>query len=321
MMSCTESDKQEKKLVIIDHDGGVDDLLSQLLVSTMEHVDLLGVSIVPGDCYIAPALESSSKLLTLVGKSAVPIGAGTYEGEHPFPDHWRAEPQEVLTLDVMKAIEQPKLITEKAYELLSRLLANQREQVILLVTGPMGNIAEALKVYPQLKSHIKEIVWMGGAFEVNGNVVQAGHSGVAEWNVYCDPQSAYTVLHSGMPIIFIPLDVTDQVPVSEEFLSHLRKQNNVLSQLAVQFWDQTIAATTGTPDTYYMWDVLATSYLAIPESFTLAKARVDIVQKGVDSGHTRMDDSGVEVRYAKAVDKKHFYEFLLQQLSGPCCLD
>lgn len=274
MMSCTQNHTEERIPVFIDHDGGVDDLLSQIVLSSMDNVALLGVNVLPGDCFIAPALESSDKLLTLMDRADVPIGEGANEGVNPFPDQWRAQPQEVLTLDVMRAMPRSERQFDNAAELLWEVLSQQDHKTRLLVTGPMGNVAEAIRRYPQLKNYIKEIVWMGGAFHVDGNVEQNGHSGVAEWNVYCDPISASCVLKSGMPMVFIPLDVTDQVPVSEDFLMHLRKQHNTLSQLAVQFWEQTIVATTGTPDTYYMWDVLATSYLAIPEAFTLAKAKI-----------------------------------------------
>ena len=321
MMSCSEKREAESVPVFIDHDGGVDDLLSQVLLSTMAHVELLGVNVLPGDCYVAPALESSAKLLTLVGKANVPLGEGSNEGVHPFPDQWRAEPEKVLTLDLMRSIPKSERLHHPAADLLWRVLAQHGKKVTLLVTGPMGNVAEAIVRYPELKKHIKEIVWMGGAFHVNGNVVQNGHSGVAEWNVYCDPISANLVLQSGIPMVFIPLDVTDQVPVSEDFLMHLRKQKNTLSQLAVLFWEQTIEATTGTADTYYMWDVLATSYLSIPEAFILAKAKITIVEYGKDSGQTKTDDDGVEVSFAKAVDKALFYDLLLKQFSRSCSLD
>ena len=52
----------DKKLVLMDHDGGVDDLLSLMLLLTMPNIDLIGVSITPADCYLAFATEATRKI-------------------------------------------------------------------------------------------------------------------------------------------------------------------------------------------------------------------------------------------------------------------
>ncbi|WP_332369230.1 nucleoside hydrolase [Spirosoma telluris] len=62
------------KLILMDHDGAIDDLLSQLLVLTMSDTELIGVTVTPADCYIEPALESTYKLLQLMGQEQVALG-------------------------------------------------------------------------------------------------------------------------------------------------------------------------------------------------------------------------------------------------------
>ncbi len=74
------------KLGFMDHDGAIDDLLSQLLLMTMPEVELLGISITPADCFIEPALESAYKLLQLTRKEDVPLGRGEYYGINAFPN-------------------------------------------------------------------------------------------------------------------------------------------------------------------------------------------------------------------------------------------
>jgi purine nucleosidase len=60
-----------------------------------------------------------------------------------------------------------------------------------------------------------------------------------------------------------------------------------------------------------MWDVLATSYLSIPEAFHLETARIAIIPKGPNAGQTQFSDHGPLVRIAKSVELSYFYEYLL----------
>jgi purine nucleosidase len=52
----------------MDHDGAIDDLLSQLLLLTMEDKEVIGINVTPADCFIEPALESTYKMLQLLRK-------------------------------------------------------------------------------------------------------------------------------------------------------------------------------------------------------------------------------------------------------------
>ena len=50
-----------KQLVLMDHDGGVDDYLATMLLMTMEQYELIGVVVTPADCYIQPAVSATRK--------------------------------------------------------------------------------------------------------------------------------------------------------------------------------------------------------------------------------------------------------------------
>ncbi len=67
-----------EKYVLLDHDGGVDDLLALLFVLTMEEACLVGVNVTPADCYPAYAVEASRKILDLMGHLAK-----VYDQTHP----------------------------------------------------------------------------------------------------------------------------------------------------------------------------------------------------------------------------------------------
>lgn len=66
-----------KQLVLMDHDGGVDDYLATMLLLTMDHIELLGVVVTPADCYVQPAVSATRKIIDLMGSSHIPVAEST----------------------------------------------------------------------------------------------------------------------------------------------------------------------------------------------------------------------------------------------------
>lgn len=86
--------------------------------------------------------------------------------------------------------------------------------MIVVATGPLTNVAEALRLRPSIARKIRLVEVMGGAVWTEGNVGRewpAIDDQVAEWNIWVDPVAAQEVLASGVPVRFMPLDVTDKV--------------------------------------------------------------------------------------------------------------
>ncbi len=46
-----------KQLVLMDHDGGIDDFLATMLLMTMTEVEAIGIVITPADCYPKAAVS------------------------------------------------------------------------------------------------------------------------------------------------------------------------------------------------------------------------------------------------------------------------
>jgi purine nucleosidase len=80
-----------KQLVLMDHDGGVDDYLATLLLMTMDHIQPLGIIVTPADCYIQPAVSATRKILDLIGRSDIPVAESTVRGINPFPPIYRRD--------------------------------------------------------------------------------------------------------------------------------------------------------------------------------------------------------------------------------------
>ena len=172
--------------VIFDHDGGIDDLLSLILITQMEKVEVVGVCVTPADCFLEDATISSLKLLKLTGYDDCPVAMGNTRPVNPFPNEWRAQPM------VANAFPQ-MLLTEEDTNQLSPLTATQfiiqqleksDQAVTFIITGPCSNLTTALTQQPHLVAKVKEVIWMGGAVDVRGNVATHKHNSTAEWNAY-----------------------------------------------------------------------------------------------------------------------------------------
>ncbi len=305
-----------KELVLMDHDGGIDDLLSQLLLLTMEDIELLGITVTPADCFLEPAIESSYKLLQKTNKTHIPIGRGDFHGINSFPGEWRARPEIVNSLPMLINLPPSPSPYElpAAEDLMIKCLQNAPEKVTVIMTGPCSNLVLAIEKEPCIVHKIKEVVWMGGALKVPGNVQTYQHNGTAEWNVFWDPIRAKKLLEMELPLLLVPLDITNSVPVDKPFLSRLALQSEYeLSNLAGQFWALTVDCIPSYHYIYYMWDILATSYIALKEHFEVETVKARVAIRPPNAGQTLVAEDGYTIKMAKYIDKTVFYNYLFQQ--------
>ncbi|HLO83819.1 MAG TPA: nucleoside hydrolase [Nostocaceae cyanobacterium] len=305
----------KKQLVLMDHDGGVDDYLATMLLLTMEHIELLGVVVTPADCYIHAAVSATRKIIDLMGFSHIPVAESTVRGINPFPRLYR---RDSLIIDHLPILNQNDFITtplvaETGQDFMVRVLREAPEPVTLMVTGPLTTVATALDQAPEIEAKIEKIVWMGGALNVPGNVekgIEPGQDGSAEWNVYWDAVSAARVWETEIQIIMCPLDITNNVPVTSELVQKMGKQRHYpISDLAGQCYALVI------PQDYYFWDVLATAYLGQPDFYQLRQWETEIITTGISQGRTKVVSGGRKVYAMDEVDKEAFYAYILQQFA------
>ncbi|GAA0857284.1 nucleoside hydrolase [Aliiglaciecola litoralis] len=315
-----QKQQQAKQKVIFDHDGGVDDLLSLMLLLTMEHIELLAVTITPADCYLSDATLSTLKILNKMDRTDVLVAKGSIHGVNPFPADWRAQPKICNALPDM--ILQPvnlNQISELPADQVIASLLEQHQQVDILMTGPCSNLTACLAKHPELKSHIQQVIWMGGAVDVPGNVAMHNHDKSAEWNAFWDPMATQALIESGLVVKMISLDATNCLPVDMTFLAQLAQQRAYpLSHLAGQFWATTINSIPSYEYTYFMWDVLATSVLGVAADaieFSAIELAVSITEP--NAGQTyRAKGSGNEILVATGANKQLVLDYVLRQFKG-----
>lgn len=303
-----------KKPVLFVHDGGVDDYLSTILLMTMEHVRVLGIAVTPADCYIEPAVSATRKILDLMNVQGVSVAQSNVRGINPFPRIFRRDSFTIDHLPILNQRDEIRtpLASENAPEFIVKALRAETEPVTILETGPLTTVAAALDLAPDLEARIKEIIWMGGALNVKGNIdpiMEGGQDLTAEWNVYWDPFGAARVWDTKIPIIICPLDLTNNVPVTPAFLKQLGKQYQYpLSDFTGQCYALVVH------QDYFFWDVLTTAYLGHPEFFTLKEYETEIITKGRSQGRTLVKPGGRKIQALDTVDLDKFYAYVLDAL-------
>jgi purine nucleosidase len=297
----------------MDHDGGVDDYLATALLMTMDHVDPLGVVVTPADCYVKAAVSATRKLLGLLGRSSVTVAESTVRGLNPFPRLFRRDSFTVDLLPILNEQEDVRapLAPESGQRFMARRLEEAPEPVTLLVTGPLTTVAAALDLAPAVEGKIQEIVWMGGALNAPGNVdpiIEGGQDMSAEWNAYWDPLAADRVWRTGIPVTICPLDLTNHVPVTPDFVRQLSRQRKYpLYDFAGQCYALVMH------QDYFFWDVLTTAYLGRPDIFAVRSWESVVITEGRSQGRTKVEAGGRTIQALDAVDVDEFYAYILQQ--------
>ena len=189
----------------MDVDTGVDDALALLLALSSPEVELVGVSTVAGNVPLPRTTDNTLRLLQWAGRGDVSVYVGA---ERPLVRDAVAA-ADVHGVTGLGAAQLPEARTSPAGDgvefLLSTLQARPGE-VTLVATGPLTNLARAEAQVPGVLRRARQVVIMGGAMRVPGNVTPT-----AEFNFYADPHAARQVLASEAELVLVGLDVTDQV--------------------------------------------------------------------------------------------------------------
>lgn len=214
------------KNIILDCDPGHDDAIAILLAGQKKYFNLLGITTESGNQTIEKTSKNAINLVNFF-KLDVPVAMG--KGEPLVREKMICE--EIHGKTGLDGYEFPpydeKLEYLSAVELIIELTSNN-EHVTIVATGPITNVALALKLKPEIKEHIDEIIFMGGSVD-NGNVSPA-----AEFNVLCDPEATHIVLESGLPVKMVGLNVTRKVLCSKEVVERMGKIGNKTSDMFVK---------------------------------------------------------------------------------------
>ncbi len=305
-----------RKNIIIDCDPGIDDAVAILLaIANEDKLNILGITTVTGNQSIEKVTNNALKLVSFLNRDIkVAKGADT-----PLIREKRVAGT-VHGTTGMGNYELPetasKIVSENAIEFLKNTILKSSEKVTLVPIGPLTNIALLLKVYPEVKENIDEIVLMGGAIS-GGNVTST-----AEFNIWADPEAAKIVFASKVKIVMNGLDVTHNTGLYRDDVNELLKSKGKVSNMCGEvlnfyFNGDHVKEGTFTP----IHDASAIMYLIHPELFTYRHMPVDVdcsesLNRGMTVGDNRewikYDETNPKV--LMGVDIVKFRELLLESI-------
>ncbi|HLX41153.1 MAG TPA: nucleoside hydrolase [Ktedonobacteraceae bacterium] len=217
--------------IILDCDPGHDDAIAILLAAHHPEIELLAITTVAGNQSVDKTALNALKVCSLANIRNVPIARGS---ERPLVREARHAPN----IHGESGMDGPQLpapdiepVSQHAVELLIDLLLHSDGDITLVPTGPLTNIATAMRSEPAIIPKIAAISLMGGAIGV-GNASPAG-----EFNIWADPEAAAIVFDCGRPIIMSPLEVTHQALATEDVLHQLRVAQRPVADFVVDLLD------------------------------------------------------------------------------------
>lgn len=275
--------------IILDTDPGIDDAMAIFFAFKHPQIEVLGLTTVFGNVPVAMSARNALTVRDIAGESmpvtqgvAMPwVGAeSTYahfvHGDNGFGDI-EVEPS-TSELDP-RSSAQFIVDTCKAHP----------GEVTLVAIGPLGNLALALRLEPELPKLVKGVAIMGGAAFVKGNVTP-----VAEANIWNDAYAADIVFSAPWPLTMFGLDVTNSVAFGQDFLTALEQQNGTLggfvnraSQFYMDFYSQN-----RDDRVCFFHDAMPLAYLVDPNLFELTEGNARVATDPLNRGATIIAPKG-----------------------------
>ncbi|HEX3639698.1 MAG TPA: nucleoside hydrolase, partial [Ktedonobacteraceae bacterium] len=257
--------------IILDTDMGIDDALALFLVLSSPEIKLEAITTVSGNVPVEVGTRNTLTLLELAKRTDIPVARGCDRPLMRQPIHaTQIHGDNGLGNAVLN---DPHItpVTQHAVEFLIEKIIAERSKITLVCIGPLTNVALALRREPRIAGYIDEVVIMGGALRVPGNVTPA-----AEYNIYADPHAAHIVLHAGWPIRLVSLDVTNVTVVTPEQIAKL--QDNQVIKLIKYMIDYYfhLSAALDNSNGFPMHDPLCVGAVLQPELITWEPAYVDV---------------------------------------------
>lgn len=200
--------------VILDVDPGIDDALAVALALFDPGLDVLAVTATGGN---VAAQQATRNVQTIVEQldpprlprlGAAPLdtslaedgrqlhgGDGLGNADFPVAELHNLHPAEKVLCDEVRAAP---------------------EEITIICSGPLTNVARAMQREPNFASMVGRLVIVGGTVTGPGDITPA-----AEFNMFCDPLSARVVLRSRMTKTLVPLEVTSQYVMTFDLFDQL----------------------------------------------------------------------------------------------------
>ncbi|MEO3386730.1 nucleoside hydrolase [Mesorhizobium sp. CAU 1741] len=277
--------------VIFDTDPGIDDAMALLFLHQHPDIDLVGITTVFGNGTIDTTTRNALFLKDVWNIDA-PVARGAGAPLNPLRTYG-APPAIVHGDNALGNIALPDEIPgtvdpRPAHRFIIETVRADPGGVTLIAVGRMTNLALALREAPDIAGLVKQVIIMGGAFTVPGNV-----SPVAEANILGDPEAADMVVTAPWKTIVVGLDVTMKTIMSTSTLERLAAQGGPrarllsdISQHYIGFYSRFV------DDGMVIHDSCACAFLVAPHLFETRSGAMRVVSEGIADGQTIQKPDG-----------------------------
>ncbi len=273
--------------IILDCDPGIDDALAIALA--VQHCDVIALTTVGGNVGVEHTTRNAGSVLALLGRSDIPVHMGA---DDPLAGPVAKRAEEYHGLNglggaVVPDPEVPIASDDAAAAIVELVRSNPG--CWLVPTGPLTNIALALRMASDLGPLLAGISWMGGS-TTGGNVTAC-----AEFNSWVDPEAAaevveYVGAHT-VRFIMAGLNVTHTVTIDEPVVASWRGSPrgtafaSLLDSYLVQYRQRYTLPGAA------VHDALAVVAVTHPELLTVQRCHVGVdCSSGPNRGRTSIDD-------------------------------
>lgn len=260
--------------VILDVDPGIDDALALTLALFDPRLEVVAVTAVAGNVTAQQATLNVQAIIEQLDPPRLPrIGTGTPR-EMPTDSRYLHGSDGIgenffQVAELHHQHSSDKVITDE--------VRTAPHEITIITMGPLTNLALAFQRDAELAQNIDQLIIMGGTHSGPGNITAA-----AEFNFYCDPDAARTVLRSPVTKTIIPLDVTRKVMMTYDQLGKLPSDSSKVGRFIQQilpFAFQSYRQQLGL-EGIYVNDAVALMAAVQPELFRTEMATCDVETAG-----------------------------------------
>ncbi|MGA7029202.1 MAG: nucleoside hydrolase [Candidatus Acidiferrales bacterium] len=336
---ATKGAEAERK-VIIDQDcagpGGTDMQAVLALVQSPD-TDVLGITVVTGDAWLAEEVQHTLRLMEIIGRADIPVVPGaafplvnskeyiarweTLHGKVVYQGAWNYArdgkvhgPWEIPPMPEGAPTTKPA--NEDAAHFLIRMVHQYPHEVTIYEGGPLTNLALAQAIDPEFASLAKELIVMAGSISPQTDDPEFTMTPRREFNLWIDPEASSRVLHAPWArVVVTTVDISVKTQMSKELIAQIGKGSSPAAQYTAKY-----------AEPGYLWDELAAVAWLDPAIITKThKIYMDVsIDHGASYGdtlvwseETRPHLGEREVVIQDDLNKQKFYDEFVDLLTRP----
>ncbi|MGP6174056.1 uridine-preferring nucleoside hydrolase UriH [Corynebacterium sp. A21] len=310
------------KKIILDCDPGHDDAVAIILAAGNPAIDLLGITTIGGNQTLPKVTHNALTVLTVLGQTEVPVYAGCtrplVQKVEVAPDIHGDSGMEIHGYELPEPAIDVVADVHAVDYIIDTVMNNEPGTITLVPTGPLTNIALAVRKEPRIAERVKEVVLMGGGYH------EGNWSAVAEFNIMVDPEAAHIVFNESWPLTMVGLDLTHQALATADVEKRLVDLNLDIADFVVGlfgFFRQSYKDAQGFDDPP-VHDPCTIAYLIDPEVVTTQKVPLDVELRGaLTVGMTVADfrapaPADCTTQVAVKLDREKFWDLVIDAVKA-----